>query len=85
MVKEVVCKYRPRVKQSVNLLNLEAGVLGVLGVLALGRVQGRVVAGRFWCSYAWVSLTQTACARPRGCLPACLQACVRVCTGVRSL
>ena len=39
---------------------------------------GRVVAGRFWCSYAWVSLTQTAPARPRGCLPACLRACVPV-------
>ena len=24
-----------------------------------------VVAGRFWCSYAWVSLTQTARVRPR--------------------
>ena len=39
-------------------LNLEAAVLGVCSVCAraLGRVQGlvlgRVVAGRFWCSYA---------------------------------
>ena len=30
-----------------------------------GRVQGLVVAGRFRCSYAWVSLTPTAPARPR--------------------
>ena len=35
----------------------------VLGVL--GRVLGLVVAGRFWCSYAWVSLTPTARVRPR--------------------
>ena len=99
MVKEVVCKYRPRVKQSVNLLNLEAGVLGVcsvcarcvLGVLALGRV----VAGRFWCSYAWVSLTPTAPVRPRApvfctrvrvrarseraCAGGCAGGCVRLC------
>ena len=33
--------------------------------LVQGLVQGRVVAGRFWCSYACVSLTQTARARPR--------------------
>ena len=56
-------------------------------VLALGRVHAgaracsrAVVAGRFWCSYAWVSLTQTACARPRAaCAPGCarVQACVR--------
>ena len=56
----------------------------VLGVLALGRVQGRVqgrvVAGHFWCSYAWVSLTQTACARPRA---ACAPVCARVCTCTR--
>ena len=26
---------------------------------------GRVVAGRFWCSYAWVSLTPTTRVRPR--------------------
>ena len=58
--------------------------------LALGRVQGRVqevVAGRFWCSYAWVSLTPTAPARPRGCLHACVRgcrrACVRACSPVR--
>ena len=54
-------------------------------MLALGRVLGLVVAGRFWCSYAWVSLTQTAPARPRGCLCvcvrlcACVQACVQAC------
>ena len=42
----------------------------VLGVL------GAVVAGRFWCSYAWVSLTQTAPARPRAGVPAGVQACV---------
>ena len=56
-----------------------------LGVLALGRVVGLVlvvVAGRFWCSYAWVSLTQTAPARPRGCLCACV--CVPVCACVRA-
>ena len=41
----------------------------------LGVALGAVVAGRFWCSYAWVSLTQTACARPRA--PACLCAPVR--------
>ena len=46
-----------------NPLNLEAAVLGVHSVCT--RVLGRVVAGRFWCSYAWVSLTQTARARPR--------------------
>ena len=45
-------------------------------VLALGAV----VAGRFWCSYAWVSLTQTAPVRPRG----CVLACAGVCAGVRS-
>ena len=56
--------------------------------LAIGRVQGRVqvVAGRFWCSYAWVSLTPTAPARPRGCVLACVCAgvrlCVRACAGV---
>lgn len=38
-----------------------------------------VVAGRFWCSYAWVSLTQTAPVRPRGCVQACAQACVQAC------
>ena len=44
-----------------------------------GRVQGRVVAGRFWCSYACVSLTQTACARPRAaCAPVCACVCRRV-------
>ena len=47
-------------------LNLEAAVLGVCSVCSLlGRVQGRVVAGRFWCSYAWVSLTLAARVRPR--------------------
>ena len=34
-------------------------------MLALGRVLGRVVAGRFWCSYAWVSLTLATRVRPR--------------------
>ena len=56
-------------------------MLGVLGVLALGRVLGlvlgRVVAGRFWCSYAWVSLTQTAPVRPRA------RVLERACTPVR--
>ena len=46
-----------------------------------------MVAGRFWCSYAWVSLTPTAPARPRGCLCACVRgcrrACVRACSPVR--
>ena len=51
-------------------------------VLVCRRALGRVVAGRFWCSYAWVSLTQTAPARPRGCLCACVQACVRACSPV---
>ena len=45
----------------------------MLGVLGL------VVAGRFWCSYAWVSLTQTAPVRPRGCMQACVLACVCAC------
>ena len=58
----------------------------VLGVLALGLVQGLVVAGRFWCSYAWVSLTQTPPVRPRGCVlacvPVCAGGCVRVCVPV---
>ena len=51
--------------------------------LVQGRVLGLVVAGRFWCSYAWVSLTQTAPVRPRGCLRACVCACVCVCTCTR--
>ena len=34
-------------------------------MLVLGLVQGLVVAGRFWCSYAWASLTLTTRARPR--------------------
>ena len=76
----VQSKYKPRV----NPLNLEAAAgRCVLGVCTLyGRVQGLVVAGHFWCSYAWVSLTQTACARPRAaCAPvlACVQACAGVC------
>ena len=50
----------------------------VLGVLVCRRALGRVVAGRFWCSYAWVSLTPTAPVRPRGCLCACVRLCVRV-------
>ena len=50
----------------------------VLGrVLALGRVL-EVVAGRFWCSYAWVSLTPTARARPRAPVLERACACVRV-------
>ncbi len=48
-----------------------------LGVV-LGVVLGRVVAGRFWCSYAWVSLTQTAPVRPRGCVLACARLCTPV-------
>ena len=48
----------------------------VLGVL------GAVVAGRFWCSYAWVSLTQTAPARPRAGVPAGVPAGVRLCVPV---
>ena len=43
------------------------------------RSRGLVVAGRFWCSYARASLTQTAPARPRGCLRACVHACVPAC------
>ena len=43
----------------------------------VGLVLGLVVAGRFWCSYAWVSLTQTAPVRPRGWVQACAQACAR--------
>ena len=73
---QVQTKSRP----IVNPLNLEAAVgRCVLGVHALGAV----VAGRFWCSYAWVSLTQTAPARPRGCLCACVPVCVRVCACAR--
>ena len=49
-------------------LNLEAAVgwcaLGVHSVCA--RAQGLVVAGRFWCSYAWVSLTQARACAPVG-------------------
>ena len=89
-------RYRPRV----NPLNLEAAVLGVhwvctrcaraLGVLVLSVCScsrcalGRVVAGRFWCSYAWVSLTQTAPVRPRArCVGACSPVCAPVCACVR--
>ena len=43
---------------------------------------GRVVAGRFWCSYAWVSLTQTAPVRPRACVPVRARVCVRGCACV---
>ena len=32
----------------------------------LGVALGRVVAGRFWCSYAWVSLTQVRACAPVG-------------------
>ena len=61
-------------------LNLEAAELGVHSVCTrCRRALGRVVAGRFWCSYAWVSLTQTAPARPRGCLRACASACAQAC------
>ena len=52
----------------------------MLGVHALGRV----VAGRFWCSYARVSLTQTAPVRPRGWVCAGVRLCARVCVRVRS-
>ena len=84
-----------KVQTKSEALNLEAAVLAlwvaVCSVCArcarvrgcvLGRVQGRVVAGRFWCSYAWVSLTQTAPARPRGCLCACTPVCTPVCAPV---
>ena len=37
---------------------------------------GAVVAGRFWCSYAWVSLTPTTPARPRA--PVIERGCARV-------
>ena len=40
---------------------------------------GRVAAGRFWCSYARVSLTQTAPVRPRGWVHACARLCARLC------
>ena len=66
-----------RYRLRVNPLNLEAAAgrcarcVHALCVRALGRV----VAGRFWCSYAWVSLTQTAPVRPRGCLCACVRVC----------
>ena len=68
---------------SVCVLGLGLGVLALwLCVHALGRVQGRVlglvVAGRFWCSYAWVSLTQTARVRPRAPVLERACACVRV-------
>ena len=46
------------------------------------RVQGRVVAGHFWCSYAWVSLTQTACARPRAPVLVCAGVCAFFVGGV---
>ena len=64
-------------------LNLEAAVLGVHSVCtrcvrALGLVLGAVVAGRFWCSYAWVSLTPTTPARPRAPVIERVQARVRV-------
>ena len=69
-----------------NPLNLEAAVLVVCSLCArcgsLWRVLGVVVAGRFWCSYAWVSLTQTACARPRGCACACACVCAGVCVPI---
>ena len=39
-----------------------------------------MVAGRFWCSYARASLTQTAPVRPRGCVCVRVQACVQACT-----
>ena len=44
-----------------------------------------MVAGRFWCSYAWVSLTQTAPARPRAaCAPVCTPVCTPVCARVQA-
>ena len=76
-------------------LNLEAAaarcVLGVLAVCSVcslctrapGCALGRVVAGRFWCSYAWVSLTQTAPVRPRGCVQACAGVCACLCVRAR--
>ena len=39
-----------------------------------GLALGLVVAGRFWCSYAWVSLTLAARLRPRGCVRAPVRA-----------
>ena len=87
-------------------LNLEAAVLGVYSVctrcarcaralgLVQGLVQGLVVAGHFWCSYAWVSLTMPAPVRPlldtdyqyQILLPACLcsRVCARLCRCVLS-
>ena len=63
-----------------NPLNLEAGcarcVLDVLGVHSVLGVLGLVVAGRFWCSYAWVSLTPTTRVRPRA--PVIERVCARV-------
>ena len=60
-------------------LNLEAAVgwcaLGVHSVCA--RAQGLVVAGRFWCSYAWVSLTQARACAPVGACARFLYAPVR--------
>ena len=52
-----------------NPLNLEAAVCSLCArcVLAVCSLLGRVVAGHFWCSYAWVSLTNTERVRPRGC------------------
>ena len=59
-------------------LNLEAAVLGVCSC------SRRVVAGHFWCSYAWVSLTQAracapvgACGRARVLVRARARLCVR--------
>ena len=86
----VQTKYREvqTVQTKSEALNLEAAVarcaLGVHSVCSCSRrvqglVLGLVVAGRFWCSYAWVSLTPTAPARPRGCLCACVRLCVGVC------
>lgn len=71
-----------------NPLNLEAAVgrcvLGVCSVwVVCARALGAVVAGRFWCSYAWVSLTQTAPVRPRGCVLVRARGCAPVCACVR--
>ena len=71
-----------QVQTKSKALNLEAAVLvcsrcarSVARSVARHRA---VVAGHFWCSYAWVSLTQTARARPRAPVIERVCACVRV-------
>ena len=61
-----------------KVLNLEAAVLVCARCARVQGVLGAVVAGRFWCSYAWVSLTQTAPVRPRAPVLERACACVRV-------